>query len=86
MTHVLAQEVAYGVYPDDTAAPQMTSASLSEGIEDTQPRGWAVLLLHHLQISSLRLSSFVLSIFLPFITADLGLTPLQAGPMYPARR
>ncbi|MXY22523.1 MAG: MFS transporter [Dehalococcoidia bacterium] len=57
----------------------MTSASLSEGIEDTRPRGWAALLLHHLQISSLRLSSFVLGIFLPFITADLGLTPLQAG-------
>ncbi len=57
----------------------MTSASLSEGIEDTRPRGWTALLLHHLQISSLRLSSFVLGIFLPFITADLGLTPLQAG-------
>ena len=57
----------------------MTSASLSEGIEDTQLRGWATLLLHHLQISSLRLSSFVLGIFLPFITDDLGLTPLQAG-------
>ena len=57
----------------------MTSASLSEGIEDTQPRGWATLLLHHLQISSLRLSSFVLGIFLPFISDDLGLTPLQAG-------
>ena len=57
----------------------MTSASLSEGIEDTQPRGWATLLLHHLQISSLRLSSFVLGIFLPFITDDLGLTSLQAG-------
>ena len=57
----------------------MTSASLSERIEDTQPRGWATLLLHHLQISSLRLSSFALGIFLPFITDDLGLTPLQAG-------
>ncbi len=57
----------------------MTSASLSAVIEDTHPRGWAALLLHHLQISSLRLSSFVLGIFLPFITADLGLTPLQAG-------
>ena len=57
----------------------MTSASLSAGIEDTHPRGWAALLLHHLQISSLRLSSFVLGIFLPYITADLGLTPMQAG-------
>ena len=57
----------------------MTSASLSEGIERTPPRGWATLLLHHLQISSLRLSSFVLGIFLPFIRDDLELTPLQAG-------
>ncbi len=57
----------------------MTSASLSEGIENTPPRGWATLLLHHLQISSLRLSSFVLGIFLPFISDDLGLTPLEAG-------
>ena len=57
----------------------MTSASLSEGIEKTPARGWAALLLHYLQISSLRLSSFMLGIFLPFITADLGLTPMQAG-------
>ena len=65
--------------PGNEPRPPMTSASLSEGIEDTQPRGWATLLLHHLQISSLRLSSFVLGIFLPFISDDLGLTPLQAG-------
>ena len=57
----------------------MTSASLSEGIEKTDPRGWAALLLHHLQISSLRLSSFALGVFLPFITEDLDLTPLQVG-------
>ena len=57
----------------------MSSASLSEGIEDTPLRGWATLLLHHLQISSLRLSSFVLGIFLPFISDDLRLTPLQTG-------
>ena len=57
----------------------MTSESLSEGIENTPPRGWATLLLHHLQISSLRLSSFVLGIFLPFISDDLELTPLEAG-------
>ncbi|MCY4651627.1 MAG: MFS transporter [Dehalococcoidia bacterium] len=57
----------------------MTSVSLSEGIEHTPPRGWATLLLQHLQISSLRLSSFVLGIFLPFISDDLELTPLEAG-------
>ena len=38
-----------------------------------------MLLLSHLQLSSLRLSSFVLGVFLPFMTQDLALTPLQAG-------
>ena len=57
----------------------MTSESLSEGIEKTPARGWATLLLHHLQVSSLRLSSFLLGIFLPFIADDLQLTPLQVG-------
>ena len=38
-----------------------------------------MLLLSHLQLSSLRLSSFVLGVFLPFIAQDLALTPLQAG-------
>ena len=37
------------------------------------------MLLSHLQLSSLRLSSFVLGVFLPFMTQDLALTPLQAG-------
>ena len=36
-------------------------------------------MLSHLQLSSLRLSSFVLGVFLPFIAQDLALTPLQAG-------
>ncbi len=36
-------------------------------------------MLHHLQISSLRLSSFALGIFLPFITQDLDLSPVQVG-------
>ena len=57
----------------------MTSASLPEEIENTNPRGWAALLLHHLQISSLRLSSFLLGVFLPFIADDLELTPMQVG-------
>ena len=58
----------------------MSSLSLqSDGVERTSPRGWAVLLLSHLQLSSLRLSSFVLGVFLPFIAQDLALTPLQAG-------
>ena len=57
----------------------MSPTSLSDGVERTPPRGWAVLLLSHLQLSSLRLSSFVLGVFLPFIAQDLALTPLQAG-------
>ena len=58
----------------------MSSLSLqSDGVERTSPRGWAVLLLSHLQLSSLRLSSFVLGVFLPFIAQDLALTPLQVG-------
>ena len=36
-------------------------------------------MLSHLQLSSLRLSSFVLGVFLPFIAQDLALSPLQAG-------
>lgn len=57
----------------------MTSAALAERIPRTPPRGWAALLLMQLQISSLRLYSFALGVFLPFIAADLALTPLQAG-------
>ena len=56
-----------------------SSTSPPDGIERTSPRGWAVLLLSHLQLSTLRLSSFVLGVFLPFISQDLALTPLQAG-------
>lgn len=56
-----------------------TSAALSEHIERTSARGWAVLLLNRLQLSTVVLSSFAFGIFLPFITVDLGLTPLEAG-------
>ena len=53
---------------------------VSNGSTDrTSTRGWVVLLLCHLQLSSLRLSSFVLGVFLPFITQDLALSPLEAG-------
>ena len=55
------------------------AAAPAERIPRTPPRGWATLLLLHLQLSSLRLSSFALGVFLPFIAADLSLTPLQAG-------
>ena len=51
----------------------------NDAIDRTSLRGWVVLLLCHLQLSSLRLSSFVLGVFLPFITQDLALSPLEAG-------
>ena len=57
----------------------MSPTALSDSVERTSLRGWAVLLLSHLQLSSLRLSSFVLGVFLPFIAQDLALSPLQAG-------
>ena len=56
-----------------------STATNPDGIQRTSPRGWVVLLLCHLQLSSLRLSSFVLGVFLPFITQDLALSPLEAG-------
>ena len=45
----------------------------------TPPRGWAVILLSRFRRSSIIVNSFAFGIFLPFITEDLGLTPLQAG-------
>lgn len=45
----------------------------------TPPRGWAVILLSRFRRSSIIVNSFAFGIFLPFITDDLGLTPLQAG-------
>ena len=65
--------------PPGVCVSLSSSTSTSDGIERTSPRGWAVLLLSHLQLSTLRLSSFVLGVFLPFISQDLALTPLQAG-------
>ena len=58
---------------------ECSSEASNDSIERTSPRGWAVLLLSHLQLSSLRLSSFVLGVFLPFISRDLALSPLEAG-------
>ena len=50
-----------------------------DGVERTSPRGWVVLMLCQLQLSSLRLSSFVLGVLLPFIAQDLALSPVQVG-------
>ena len=56
-----------------------TSSALSAGLTTTPVRGWAVLLLFRFQGSSIVLASFTFGIFLPFITEDLHLSPLDAG-------
>ena len=56
-----------------------TSGALSAGLTSTPARGWAVLLLFRFQGSSIILASFTFGIFLPFITDDLDLSPLDAG-------
>jgi len=52
---------------------------VSEVLERTPPRGWAVILLFRAQQSSVILVSYTFGLFLPFIREDLGITPLQAG-------
>ena len=54
-------------------------SAVSEMLERTPPRGWAVLLLFRAQQSSVILVSYTFGLFLPFIREDLGITPLQAG-------
>jgi len=49
------------------------------GITRTSPRGWAILLLFRAQGSSVILVSYTFGLFLPFISDDLGITPLEAG-------
>jgi hypothetical protein len=61
-----------------------TSAALLAGLTRTLARGWAVALLSRLQVSSIRLTSFTLGVFLPFIRQDLQLSPLQAGLLHGA--
>jgi predicted MFS family arabinose efflux permease len=56
-----------------------TSASLSAGITRTPMRGWAVALLSRLQMSSVMLTSFTFGVFLPAISHDLHLSPLEVG-------
>ncbi len=48
-------------------------------VVSTPLRGWAVLLLFRAQESSSTLLSYTFGLFLPFISDDLGITPLQAG-------
>ena len=52
---------------------------MSEALERTPPRGWAVLLLFRAQQSSVILVSYTFGLFLPFISEDLDISPLEAG-------
>ena len=54
-------------------------SAVSEMLERTPPRGWAVILLFRAQQSSVILVSYTFGLFLPFIREDLGITALQAG-------
>src|SRR4029453_8442939 len=56
-----------------------TAASLAAGLTKTPGRGWMVVLLSRLHGSSVVLISYSFGIFLPFIRADLQLSPLEAG-------
>jgi NNP family nitrate/nitrite transporter-like MFS transporter len=55
------------------------STSLAAGLTRTPLRGWLVVLLSPLQVSSVVLISYTFGIFLPFIRQDLSLSPLEAG-------
>jgi cyanate permease len=56
-----------------------TSASLVTGLRHTSARGWVVVLLSRLQGSSIILISYSFGVFLPFISQELQLSPLEAG-------
>jgi cyanate permease len=56
-----------------------TAASLAAGLTKTPLRGWLVVLFSRLQGSSVVLISYSFGMFLPFIRADLQLSPLEAG-------
>ena len=56
-----------------------TSDALSSGLTSTPARGWAVILLFRFRGSSIILGSYTFGIFLPFITEDLHISPLEAG-------
>jgi cyanate permease len=61
-----------------------TAASLAAGLATTPPRGWLVVLLSRLQNSSVVLISYSFGMFLPFIRADLHLSPLEVGVLQSA--
>ena len=49
------------------------------GITRTPVRGWVILLLFRAQGSSVILVSYTIGLFLPFISEDLHISPLEAG-------
>ena len=55
------------------------STALDAGRTRTPLRGWAVVLLSRVQGSSVVLLSYTFGVFLPFMRADLPLTPFEAG-------
>ena len=55
------------------------STSRAGGLTRTPRRGWIVILLSRLQVSSVVLISYTFGMFLPFIRQDLSLSPLEAG-------
>src|SRR5262245_21523899 len=56
-----------------------TSMALAAGLTRTPVRGWMVVLLSRLHTSSIVLISYSFGVFLPFISRDLHLSPLEAG-------
>jgi len=56
-----------------------TSPALAAGLTQTPVRGWIVVLLSRLQTSSVILISYTFGVFLPFISQDLHLSPLESG-------
>ena len=63
-----------------TQGPETDSLETgSPGITRTPARGWAVLLLFWAQMSSVILVSYTFGLFLPFISEDLDISPLEAG-------
>src|SRR5215471_18211569 len=56
-----------------------TAASLAASLATTPTRGWLVVLFSRLHGSSVVLISYSFGMFLPFIGADLQLSPLEAG-------
>src|SRR5262245_20429793 len=56
-----------------------TSMSLAGRLTRTPVRGWMVVLLARLQTSSIILTSYSFGVFLPFISQDVHLSPLEAG-------